>query len=458
METRVLEEFFYVLIISANADRHYSLVEGSPKTDSISDDENNFDLANTTPIDKNGKRKNEFFSGSVEAPGSGPYSLIGEEIPSLKSKRSIKQKRTSKRISDPTETAGSTYTEIPSVSHSVSKQPLTGYIDMGGATPENIDNDSLYQVPPQNHFQSRANVGAPGVMSQAVINNDNTYQAPTVLKQRSQTLPVNIGHRPTAPVDIYDNVNLQNTPSSSADFYDNVQLTNSPATEREDTYDNVNITNKQQNILSATSPTSDMYYQQPPSTSGENSNSDMYYQEPVATGFKPKPVKQQGIKQNTSTQQQYTSVKTKSMKQRRTGTVIKRDISLDDNCDVSPDQVPQTGENKVQKQQNPQQEINTENNGKIDEINFKTDNLNLNKDSMLDATGKKPSNEVDDDSEDGPTPTPKPRTKVKQNRTIERSVESGYRMSQITQKQPLDETYEWNKVSVTRESCRKRIK
>jgi len=41
-------------------------------------------------------------------------------------------------------------------------------------------------------------------------------------------------------------------------------------------------------------------------------------------------------------------------------------------------------------------------------------------------------------------PVPKPR--IKQSRTSEKRVESGYRMKQTTENKPLNETYEWSKV------------
>lgn len=505
------------------------MVEGNATTNtSHSDDENNFDLATTTPLDDSGHLKREKFFSKKDSFSSSPYSLVGEEVStSLKSKQSVKQKRTSKRDSAPAETEGSLYTEISPATQSgtsgskkpnpfQSSKPLTSYVDMGSSPrskADSVGSDSLYQVPLRNSFRSRDSVvpdfppPSPATAHQQVANifatgsgSDNIYQAPVMLKQRAQTLPVNIekSTRGATTKDVYDNVNLQSTSSSSADIYDNVQLTNSPVEREPDTYDNVHITNKQQQspmsrTSSSMSPqnTNDMYYQQPPNMVDTNTadSNDMYYQAPPSSSFKQKPVLSQqqpvttGIKQTASSQQQYTSVKTRSMKQKRTGTMIKRDISLDDNAngaedssssisDLSATKSPAAADNQKQQPDNlqaseeektvdsqaiakaPEQNIlkgssNMDSKNDITELNLKTKDHSLNTESKTDAVTKKPSKteKEEEDNKEEETPIPKPRTKMKQSRTLDRSVESGYRMAQITQKQPLDETYEWNKVS-----------
>lgn len=478
-----------------NEDRPYSIIGADEKSTNkqsknLSDDENNFDLATTTPLDTSGHLQREkFFSNTDKS--SNPYSLVGAELSQspIKSKQSIKQKRTSKRNSAPiSPTESNTYSEVGPASPVSftrpmkpcpfqSSQPLGRSTDklvqsysIRGSHAESVD--SLYQIPIRNSFPGRG-VDSPQHLGstedniyqampsslpattmhsqhhqQRQSNDDNIYQSPPTMKQRSHTLPLQ-NHTITATAqENYDNVNLQNkrtvSSNTNADVYDNVQLSNSPVNTG-DMYDNVHITNKQQQqqqqqFTNSPPNSNDMYYQQPPSlisggSIGVNENADMYYQAP-ATMFKPK--SNAGIKQNSSSQQQYTSVKTKSMKQKRTGT-IKRDISIDDNIDSSvivkpkDEQLIKTHEDTVD---------NTS-----DVLDIKN-NMNLNLNAV---SGDTASLEVVDKSEetgenDEETPIPKPRTKVKQSRTIDRSVESGYRMSEIEKKQPLDETYEWNKV------------
>jgi len=460
-------------LFSAKEEDSYSLI-GTTSIKNNSDDEDNFDLAAITP--QNGSvnpGKNEFFKKYDDDSSSGPYCLVGEDVPSLKYKKSVKQKRTSNNRGSVNsniviqDEIGGMYTEISSnaLQPKPTCQPSSDsdcYTKMRGATM-----DSIYQTPPRGNdiyqypsssssFHKLDSVGSdipppsPATAQEQVmsfISGDSIYGVPVSSKQRSQTMPVNIG----SPTDNYDNVNLQSTPSTecydnvqlrscSTENYDNVQLTNSPA----ENYDNVNIKNKE-----SSSVNSDSYYQHPPvgsfgsspggmfyqentSNSGSssprqqsssfssNQGDDMYYQAPP-TSFKTKP---QPIRQSTSQPQQYTSVKTKSMKQKRTATIVKRDIDLSDS---PPQQTKQESPLAVRREKEMEEEPLSivDNEKKVQQAK----ELMLAQANLEDNTTR---------------PVPKPR--VKQSRTSEKRVESGYRMKQTTENKPLNETYEWSKV------------
>lgn len=266
--------------------------------------------------------------------------------------------------------------------------------------------ESIYQIPPSSFFEQRTSrtsipdfpppsprtaenlIGEAFQPSQKTGEGErsigsNNIKHNRTMKMRSQTLPTNV---PSQQGDMYDNVNINNA-FAQQDTYDNVNLSNSPAPSL--SYDNVNITNRpEQTNATNLTLTQDSYYQAPPCTILKEKPTDL---------FEKKPVNQT---------QQYTSVKTKSMKQKRTGTLVNREISIED-----------IDENKeiVKSKPNAQEEVNKD----VGPVEVEK-------------------SEVDQ-------PVPKPR-KVKQNRTSMKSISTGYRMSSINQQVPLDESYEWNKI------------
>ncbi|XP_066928058.1 ankyrin repeat and sterile alpha motif domain-containing protein 1B-like isoform X2 [Clytia hemisphaerica] len=471
--------------------RPYSLIAAT-SLDNASDDENNLTRVQSTPIELSSKMKKDMFFSKYDGDDkkkSGPYCLVGEDVPNLKTKKSVKQKRTSASVSRMTslqpqeEEVGATYSEIPEPGKRDSYYTQMNSADNVYQVPPNADfhhnqspgnddlyqvppnrNDDLYQVPPTTNFPKRgthlSDIPQPSTITpQDQMNiQEDYYGVPSSLrkvdskainvpkpKQRSQTMPSEIT---SSPMENYDNVNLQHRPmSSSTECYDNVQITNSPMSGGEN-YDNVNIKNKEnvqsdsyyqrpptgsfnsagstEGLFYQGSPNSPQsYYQRPPSLSSTPGD-DQYYQAPPSN-FKPKPLG--GIKQSPSQPQQYTSVKTKSMKQKRTATIVKRDIDLSDSPPeqkeiLSDSPVPKLEESK----QLTKEEIEAiERERKIQEA----------KENLLAQANI-------DEPEGSPKPVPKPR--MKQSRTSERRVESGYRMSETAAKQPLDETYEWSKI------------
>ena len=439
--------------------------------DNTSDDENSTARVQSTPVDLNSYRKDKFFSQyddfDTSPSGTGPYCLVGEDVPTRKSKKSVKQRRTTNRNSNPVniqDEVGGTYCEITDVSNDDSvyqippsnKQSAAPETEDLYQVPPNLtaapDTEDLYQVPPSTHRPiSGSGFQYPSSHNQSVETiEEDYYGVPSSYpkqpdskainvpkpKVRSHTMPVQRGHS----MDTYNNVNLQS--QLSTDSYDNVQLKSSPV--GGENYDNVNIRNKgspsnesyyqqppsssihsggsSEGIFYQGSPT-DSYYQQPPSSSvGSNPGDDMYYQAPPST-FKTKP--DRGIKQTSNQPQQYTVMKTKSMKQKRTATIVKKDIDLSDSPPTHSGSPPLAIPvlSSIDKQDS------------VDSSDDQERKIQEAKENLL----------AQADVEQGsPKPIPKPR--MKQSRTSERRVESGYRMSQIATKQPMDETYEWSKV------------
>ena len=442
--------------------------------DNISDDENSSPRVQSTPVDMSIYRKDIFFSkyDDNNLPSTSPYCLVGEDVPTLKStKKSVKQRRTTNRDSQNIQDEiGGTYCEIDekNVSNKQNNRD-TSYTEMANATA-----DSVYQIPPSNKqaspsedlYQVPSSTSFPKRLSgsgfpHSSLHNQNVdtieedyYGVPSSYPKQPDTKAINVPTKPKrrnhpmpaekSSMDTYDNVNLQS--QSSTECYDNIQIKNSSA--GGENYDNVNIRNKEplsiesyyqqppSNSLNSTGSSegifyqgspSDSYYQRPPSSSiSSNPGDDMYYQSPPTT-FRTKP--EGDLKQNSSQPQQYTFVKTKSMKQKRTATVVRKEIDASDS---------------------PPQKHNSSDLGKIIP---KMSNYNQQIDDSLTSSDdqEKKIQEAKDillaqaNTEQGsPKPVPKPR--MKQSRTSERRVETGYRMSKITTKQPLDEPYEWSKV------------
>lgn len=460
-------------------ERPYSLI-ASTSMDHISDDEDSILRVQSTPVDMNAYKKNMFFDkyDDNNTSSSGPYCLVGEDVPSLKSnnKKSIKQRRTTKRnsnLENIQDEAGGTYCEIADTSSKQNSRRDESYTEMASeesvyqVPPSNKQipseslyqvppSEDLYQVPPSSNFPKRfSGSGFPNTSS----HNQNVdtieedyYGVPSSYPKHPDSKAINVPIKPkrtnypmsvkSDSIDTYDNVNLQT--QTSAECYNNVQLKNSPVAG--ENYDNVNIRNKEspsnesyyqqppqslkpsrssEEIFYQGSP-SDSYYQRPPSSSvSSNPGDDQYYQSPPTT-FRAKP--EGDIKQNSYQPQQYTFVKTKSMKQKRTATIVKQEIDISD----SPSS-PSTADEITKKSDDENQQIDN-NTSKQEEQNKKIQEA---KEILLAQAEVQPGS---------PKPIPKPR--IKQSRTSEKRVETGYRMSQIATKQPLDETYEWSKVFV----------
>lgn len=449
--------------------------------DHISDDEDSTLRVQSTPVDMSAYRKNMFFDkyDDNNTSSSGPYCLVGEDVPPPKSnsKKSIKQRRTTKRnsnLQNIQDEAGGTYSEITDMPSEQDGRRDESYTEMTSeesvyqVPPSNkqMPTENLYQVPPSEDLyqvppSSSKRFSGSGFPNTSSHNQnvdtieEDYYGVPSSYPKYSDSnsKAINVPQKPkrtnhpmsvkSYSMDTYDNVNLQT--QTSAECYNNVQLKNSPVAG--ENYDNVNIRNKEspsnesyyqqspqslkssgssEGIFYQGSP-SDSYYQRPPSSSiSSNPGDDQYYQSPPTT-FRAKP--EGGIKQNSSEPQQYTFVKTKSMKQKRTATIVKKEIDLSDSPPLPPSTADEVTEKSIinENQQIDNSSEQEEQNKKIQEA----------KEIILAQANVPPGS---------PKPIPKPR--MKQSRTSERRVETGYRMSQTAAKQPLDEPYEWSKVFI----------
>lgn len=446
--------------------------------DNISDNEDSTLRVQSTPVDMSAYRKNMFFDkyDDDNASSSGPYCLVGEDVPTPKSnsKKSIKQRRTTKRnsnLQNIQDEAGGTYCEIDDIPSAQDNRRDESYTDMASKesiyqvppSDKQIPSESIYQVPPSEDLYqvppSSKRFSGSGFPNTSSHNQnvdtieEDYYGVPSSYPKHpdSNSKAINVPQKPkrtnhpmsakSNSMDIYDNVNLQT--QGSTECYDNVQLRNSPVAG--ENYDNVNIRNKEspsnesyyqqppqslkssgssEGIFYQGSP-SDSYYQRPPSSSvSSNPGDDQYYQSPPTT-FRAKP--EGGIKQNSDQPQQYTFVKTKSMKQKRTATIVKKEIDISDSP-PPPSSIPDEVTQKSIINENRQIDTSSEQEKKDKKIQEA-------KEILLAQAEVQPGS---------PKPIPKPR--MKQSRTSERRVETGYRMSQIAAKQPLDEPYEWSKV------------
>ena len=445
----------------------------------MSDIEDNFDAASITPLDDSGNHRSFF---QQEKSSSASYCLLGdvERPPSVSSCGPVKQFRTysnpKKRSSaiNLNEDNDEYITLNKDFSQSIpnfSSKPLTSSskyvynnnnnnLNLSQSNPSisnNFDNtaDSLYQVPTLKQKPTSRNSGGGNFLADTSFGDSDLYQVLSSSespKVRSQTLPVN-GKQNVE--DVYDNHNLvknqaplpstisENNTSSLVDLYGNVNLTNTPL-DSSSSYDNVNITNKptDENSPSAT----ESYYETPrqslndtfesSSTPSKTINDasdtvDSYYQAPPTAA--------------NDTEEMLKHLRSKSVKQQRTTKATKRDTSLgsiNENLD----------NNLVSHENAVQQEI----------YNVPTSipfgvKVEQNHSSSISEEPLTEKHQNDPNAE-GTSPIAKPRNKVKQQRTSvrqaeittkDRSVSAGYRMTNINNENPLDETYEWNKVKLT---------
>ena len=444
-----------------DTDQTYSVLQTSVAQTSsrISSVEDNFDLASVTPHIDGSVKHGSFFNEKNEdnSDSNVGYCLVGDKLfrsPSVGAGQvKTKQKRTtsvnqSSNVNKDDDTyctfapPGNSTTSLPDFS----SNPLTSkskYNYSNNNTTDKPTADNVYQIPPNSNFaEKRASRNSvpdfpppsPASAETAIKDligspADNIYVSPVSsnnnfdTKNRSQTLPVNFGMDYN---DSYDNVNISNSPLNNNDNYDNVNITNKL------TGSDVRLSGGDVRLSGGDVRLSGGDVR----LSGGDVSTVEYYQSPPCTVFKDKPA-DLNLKQKQVEPQEYSQVKTKSFKQKRTATAIKREISLDsidENKDNFDSKISETKKEPIDITENPDTKNTTQ--------------LNT-------------ASRIEED-----TPIPMPRTKVKQNRTSvklsydelnknqsDRSISSGYRMSKIKKNVPLNESYEWSKVSCVYTFC-----